>query len=205
MDPFAFPLQTTDYSLYVYDNLGCPKPGVSTIKVTVEPPIIAFAGNDTSVVVGQPLRLSGTGAPLYVWNPPTGLESNTIQNPTAILYEDISYQLKAYTPEGCFGLDTIKVKVFKTAPDIFVPNAFTPGRGSNNNFKPITPGISSLEYFRVYNRWGQLIYSTSQSGKGWDGNFAGKPQDSGTFVWMVKGTDYTGKTIAKKGTVVLIR
>jgi len=66
-------------------------------------------------------------------------------------------------------------------------------------------GISSLEYFRVYNRWGQLLFSTSQMGQGWDGRIQGQLQESNAYLWMLRGTDYTGKVIAKKGTVVLIR
>ncbi|HYC30236.1 MAG TPA: gliding motility-associated C-terminal domain-containing protein, partial [Chitinophagaceae bacterium] len=88
----------------------------------------------------------------------------------------------------------------------FVPNAFTPGKRSNNLFRPAAaPGISKLDFFRVYNRWGQLVYSTTEIGPGWDGTIAGKPQDAGTFVWIVQGTDFTGKRVFKKGTMVLIR
>ena len=53
--------------------------------------------------------------------------------------------------------------------------------------------------------WGQLIFSTTQIGKGWDGNFRGQPQSTGTFVWYAEATDYLGKKIAQKGTVILIR
>ncbi|HSZ85858.1 MAG TPA: gliding motility-associated C-terminal domain-containing protein, partial [Puia sp.] len=106
---------------------------------------------------------------------------------------------------GCYGESKISVRVFKTMPDIFVPNAFTPGKGINNIFRPIPVGISSLKYFRVYNRWGQLVYETERTEQGWNGTVGGKPQDSGTFVWMVQGVDYTGKIITKKGTMVLIR
>jgi gliding motility-associated-like protein len=102
-------------------------------------------------------------------------------------------------------MDTVNIKVFKTAPDIFVPNAFTPDLESNPVFRPIPVGISTLRYFRIFNRWGQLVFSTSQSGKGWDGTVSGKLQNAGTYAWMVEGTDYTGKTITKKGTMVLIR
>ncbi|HTQ28041.1 MAG TPA: gliding motility-associated C-terminal domain-containing protein, partial [Puia sp.] len=66
-------------------------------------------------------------------------------------------------------------------------------------------GIASMQYFRIYNRWGQLIYSTSRMGEGWDGTLNGKPQDTGSYVWMVQGIDYTGKVIFKKGTMTLIR
>ena len=102
-------------------------------------------------------------------------------------------------------MDTMTVKVFKTAPDIFVPNAFTPNRESNPVFRPIPVGISKLKYFRIFNRWGQLVFSTTQSGKGWDGMVSGKVQNAGTYAWMVEGIDYTGKTVTKKGTMVLIR
>ena len=205
LNPQAYPPQTTVYQLVVYDTLGCPKPGISKIMVRVNPPILAFAGNDTSIVIGQPLQLHGSGAPSFLWSPNFGLDRNDISDPLARLTENQTYIMKTFTEEGCFGYDTIHIKVFTTAPDIFVPNAFTPGSSTNNIFRPIPVGISKIEYFRVYNRNGMLLYNTSQMGMGWDGTFNGKTQDLGGYVWMVQGTDYTGKVVTKKGTMVLIR
>jgi hypothetical protein len=95
--------------------------------------------------------------------------------------------------------------VFKTAPDIFVPNAFTPGGPTNEVFRPVPVGISSLQFFRVYNRWGLLVYSTTRIGDGWDGRVGGRLQVSGAYVWMVAGTTYTGHTVSHKGTMILVR
>ena len=201
----VYPLQTTTYQLFVYDTLGCPKPGISTVTINVNPPIIAFAGNDTSIVVGEPLQLHGSGAPSFLWYPNFGLDRNDISDPSATLTQNQTYIMKTFTEAGCFAFDTINIKVFTTAPDIFVPNAFTPGGPANNIFRPIPVGISKIEYFRVYNRNGMLLYSTSKIGSGWDGMYNGKPQDVGGYVWTVQGTDYTGKVITKKGVVVLIR
>ena len=205
LNPKAFPPQTAVYELLVYDTLGCPKPGVSRTVVNVNPRILAFAGNDTSIVVGQPLQLHGSGAPSFLWFPDYGLNRNDISDPMATLTQNQTYVMKTFTEEGCFAYDTINIKVFTTAPDIFVPNAFTPDHSSNNIFRPIPVGISRLEYFRVYNRNGMLIYNTSQIGRGWDGTYNGKAQPVGGYVWMVEGTDYTGRVVVKKGTVVLIR
>ncbi|ULQ56771.1 PKD domain-containing protein [Flavihumibacter rivuli] len=205
LTPLARPRRTTQYVLSVLDNLGCPKPGRDTVLVTVRQPIRAFAGNDTSVVIGQPLQLNGSGAELFLWTPSTGLNFNNIANPVANLTQNQTYIMTAFTPEGCLGVDTINIKVFRTNPDIFVPNAFTPGKSTNTVFRPIPVGISQLEYFRVYNRWGQLVFSSSEATKGWDGKVGGQDQATGTYVWMVQGKDFTGKTIFKKGTVVLIR
>jgi gliding motility-associated-like protein len=206
LNPLAHPLVTTRYILSTRDSLsGCPKPSFDTIIVNVRAKIIAFAGHDTSIVVGQPLQLNASGGLLYSWSPPSGLNRTDIRNPIAILNDDMTYILRAYTPEDCESYDTINIKVFKTAPDIFVPNAFTPTGGHNRIFRPIPVGISNFEFFRVYNRWGQLVYSTNEAGKGWDGTISGKMQDPGSFVWMVQGVDFTGKTVFKKGTMVLIR
>jgi gliding motility-associated-like protein len=205
LNPTVHPLETTTYFLLSYDTLGCPKPGVSELMVEVNPEIHPFAGNDTSIVIGQPLKLHGEGAPSFLWYPNVALDRNDVQEPTAMLSENQTYFMKTFTEEGCFGYDTINIKVFKTAPDIFVPNAFTPDHASNAIFRPIPVGISSLDYFRVYNRNGTLVYSTQQVGSGWDGRYQGQPQPVGGYVWMVRGTDFTGKVVAKKGTVVLIR
>jgi gliding motility-associated-like protein len=204
LNPGAYPATSTTYILTAYDTLGCPKPGMDDVTVTVMPEINAFAGNDTAIVIGQPLRLTGQGAELFEWQPSFPLDRNDVGNPTAMLDNDITFVLKAYTENGCFSLDTMKVLVFKSDPDIFVPNAFAP-LGRNNILKPVAPGISTLHYFRVFNRYGQLMFTTSRTGEGWDGKYEGKTQDTGTYVWMVSGTDFTGKLITKKGTCVLIR
>ena len=87
-----------------------------------------------------------------------------------------------------------------------MPTGFTPnGDGKNDKFKPFTVGITNLNYFRVYNRWGQLIFSTAKLNDGWDGRVSGREQPSGTYVWMVQGVARDGKVITKKGTVTLIR
>ena len=207
----ATPSKTTDYIVKI-QNSGCPNTLADTFHVVVIPPIIVNAGNDTSVVINQPLQLKATSndttQDIFLWSSSLYLNNPNIPDPIGIYnseLDSITYLVKATDAYGCYGTASVTVKIFKTLPDIFVPSGFTPGKAINNIFKPIAVGISSLQFFRVYNRWGQLVYSTSQIGKGWDGILNGKPQDAGTFVWMVQGIDYLGKTISKKGTMVLIR
>jgi PKD repeat protein len=204
LHPLAYPRETTTYTLYAFDTLGCPKPSIDQVMVTVRPEIVTYAGNDTSVVRGQPLQLNATGADFFTWEPETGLSRTSIPNPVAVLEQNATYIIRSFTAEGCFDYDTLNVRVFKTAPDIFVPNAFVPA-GRNNELRPKPVGIAKLDYFRVFNRWGQLMFQTSQLEKGWDGRLNGNLQAAATYVWMVSGTDYTGRKVMRKGTAVLIR
>lgn len=87
-----------------------------------------------------------------------------------------------------------------------MPNSFTPnGDGINDVFRPILIGMKKLNYFKVYNRGGELIFSTNIQNNGWDGTFKGAAQDASVYVWIVEGIDYQGKTIFEKGSVTLIR
>jgi gliding motility-associated-like protein len=211
IDPVATPKGTGQfqYILSVYDNAGCPKPGSDTVIVTVLPKVIAFAGNDTVVVVGQPLQLNATGGLYYNWHPPIGLSSNSIANPIAVYdapADSIGYSVIVTDVAGCSATAYVNVKVFNTDPQVFVPTAFTPNAdGRNDVIRPIAVGIVRIDYFRIYNRWGQLIFSTTTNGKGWDGTINGEPQGTNTYVWIVRAIDYTGKEFFKKGSVTLIR
>lgn len=200
------PTASVQYNVRVTDTLGCPKPINDSVLVKVVR-IIANAGpRDTSVVLGQPLQLFATGGSIYNWTPPTYLNNANIANPLSNPKDSITYFLRVSDENGCFGLDTITVKVFRLAPGLYVPTAFTPNsNGVNDLFRPIALGIRSLESFRVYNRWGQLVFSTQKIGDGWDGNFKGDSQGTSTFVWYAEATDYLGKKIKQKGTVVLIK
>jgi gliding motility-associated-like protein len=66
-------------------------------------------------------------------------------------------------------------------------------------------GIKQLKFFRIYNRWGQLVFSTSEPGKGWNGVLGSSNQATDNFVYMVQAVDYLGKVITKKGNFVLVR
>lgn len=201
------PKETTQYIVAVTDNKGCPKPVYDTFNVKVVDPIAANAGpRDTAIVIGEPLQLTGTGGDIYSWSPIRGLSNPDAANPIANISSNIQYILTASTLEGCKGTDTISVKVYTVDPDIYVPSAFTPnGDGNNDIFKPILLGMKQLSFFNVYNRWGQLVFSTNQNGVGWDGTINGKKQDPATFIWSARGINYQGKQINKKGHVVLIR
>ena len=209
LTPTASPATTTNYILTTYDTLGCPKPFSDTVMVWVIPRVQAFAGNDTSVVANQPLQLNATGGSVYLWTPSFGMTNPLLSNPVVTLGPEtgtIKYTVRVSVPEGCYATDDINVKVFKTGPDIFIPSAFTPNNdGKNDVLKPIAVGMKSLTYFRVYNRWGQLLFSTGDIGKGWNGTFGGTDQASGTYVYTAEATDYQDKKVVKKGTVVLIR
>jgi gliding motility-associated-like protein len=206
----ASPKSSTGYILTIL-NMGCPNPLLDTFQINVDPPITVFAGHDTAVVVGQPLQLNATSSDpgdAFTWSPVSYLSNPNIFNPIALFtagLDSIRYTATATNDIGCTGSASIRIEVFTTQPDIFVPSAFTPTVNVNNIFKPILVGITSLQFFRVYNRYGQLVYSTSSTEAGWDGTLNGKIQEPSAYVWMVQGTSYTGKSIFKKGTVVLIR
>ncbi len=209
LSPTAGPISTTKYFLYAYDTKGCPKPGVDSTLVTVIPKLIANAGKDTTVVIQQPLQFNATGGTTYEWTPPIYLSDPTIGNPVGIYQsgtKKISYLLTAISPEGCIATDSITVTVFQTKPDLFIPTAFSPNNDNlNDYFKPSVIGMKQLNYFSVFNRWGQLMFTTNKLNEGWDGIFKGVKQPSGTYVFIAEAITYLGNVVRKKGTVQLIR
>jgi gliding motility-associated-like protein len=201
------PTANIRYIVNVRDTLGCPKPVKDTVWVYVAKQVIADAGpRDTTAVLDEPLYLHATGGDSYTWSPATWLNDPTSQNPVALPQDDIRYTVTATTLQGCTGTDFINVKLYKVDPDLYVPKAFTPnGDFLNDILKPILLGMRELHYFRIYNRNGQLIYSTTAKNEGWDGTFKGTAQEAGTFVWMAEGINYRGELRKKKGTSILIR
>ena len=207
--PVARPTTTTAYVLSSFNNGGCPKPGTDTIVVSVRARITAFAGRDTSVVVNQPLQLNATGGSSYQWLPPTYLSAANIANPVGVFTSEaefFKYKVLVFDEAGCYDSASLLVRIYKTLPSVFVPSAFTPnGDGKNDKLSPVGVGIQAIRYFNIYNRWGQLVFSTTTNGLGWDGRVNGREQGPGTFIWIVNAVDYKGEPYIQKGTVTLIR
>jgi len=147
------------------------------------------------------------------WNWDFGDGSNSSQtSPLPHLFPNTSTE-KNYTVTlvvenniGCY--DTaVKVITKLQSCYITVPNAFTPnGDGKNDYLYPLNAYKAVDLLFRVYNRYGQLVFETRDWTKKWDGTINGVPQDTGVFVWMLQYTDGdSGKRFFQKGTTVLIR
>lgn len=205
------PVGDIRYIVSITDTLGCPKPATDSIWVRVYPKIKASTGiRDTSIVIGQTIQLNaggGTNADSYLWVPPNWLSSDRIKSPVAAPETDIEYKVQITTQLGnCTGRDSVRIKVFLLPPSFYVPTAFSPNADGNNDvLRPIALGIRRLNYFKVFNRLGQLVFSTTEIGKGWDGFYKGNPQDPAGYVWLAEGVTFKGEVITRKGNAVLIR
>lgn len=198
---------TRQFTLKVTDNYGCNFSVTDSVIVTMQPALVAFAGNDTNAILGRPHQLMATGrnATDFVWSPAAPLNNPFIVNPLAVIYNDTYFYVRLTDAIGCTDDDTIFVKAYE-GPTYYLPNAFTPnGDGLNEVFFPTPVGIRSTEYFRVFDRYGALMYQTKEWLKGWDGKLKGKPASPGTYVWMIKGIDVNGSVVEMKGTVILLR
>lgn len=191
-------------SLTVATQNGCSTTLVKPIDVVMP---FAYAGPDTIVVYGQPYQLQGigSGSGTYSWTPAAGLSNAAIANPIARLLQDERFILTTTSAGGCVATDDVFIKVV-TDFDVYIPTAFTPNGNNNNDLLiPYPVGIKQLNYFRVFNRYGQLIYSTKQFGTGWDGKINGKLQPVGTYVWMLQAVNLLGQIINKSGTTILLQ
>ena len=193
------------------DANGCSSVISDQVIVRVTPPIkVTTFPLDTIVYAGVQIPLLATSAGTdYSWSPATALDNPNIANPiaTAPLTDGavVTYKVTATTSAGCAGDGFVTVRVFK-GPDIYMVTGFTPnGDGKNETFIPFPVGIKQLKYFKVFNRWGQMLFSTTTLNKGWDGRMGGFEQPSGVYIWMIEGVTVDNKIISKKGTVTLIR
>jgi len=147
----------------------------------------------------------------YLWRPPVGLNSYVVRTPIFNYNAETEYTITITPPDGnCPIVDTQRV-VLRVGPPpckpaIDVPNAWSPnGDGHNDKLRPLTIDITELKYFRVFNRWGQLVFETNIIGQGWDGIFNGKPQVMDVYTWTLEAIGCDGRYYKRAGNSVLMR
>ena len=176
-------------------NVESAKEGVSYT------PITSMVGKAVSLVA-RPL------GDFYEWFPTAGFNSPYIRMPILTTPEkEQLYKVKITTKSGCQIVDSQLVRIFDEQ-DIMVAGGFTPNNdGKNDKVYPILIGISSFQYIKIFNRWGNLVFQTSSTDpeQGWDGTYQGQPQPADTYTWVVYGVGDNGREIRKSGSVILIR
>ncbi|MEO8173948.1 MAG: T9SS type B sorting domain-containing protein, partial [Sediminibacterium sp.] len=190
------------------NNLACPTlTDQMTAVYNIEAPSIAVRYDTAFAVNGRPFVLSAREiGSVYLWRPATGLSSAVVRTPTATLSTDATYTVSITSSSGCVTTDTVFVKLRNTG-EIYVAQGFTPnGDGLNDRAYPILVGAKQLVYFKIFNRWGNLLFQTNDEApqNGWDGKYQGRMQQAGTYTWSAEIIDGNGNTIQKKGSLLLI-
>ena len=147
----------------------------------------------------------------YEWTPPQNINCNdaACSAPTITVKNNICYTVKATNIYGCSGGDTICISTFCKNSQVFIPNAFTPnGLAENSKFMVRASGIASIKSFRVFNRWGRVVFernnfAPNDPAYGWDGMINGKPADMGVYVYTVEVVCENGTPYFYKGNVTL--
>lgn len=154
--------------------------------------------------------LTATGGTNYTWTPTTGLSCTNCPNPTAAPDVTTTYYVTSTEANGCTGSDSAIVKIKLPCGELFVPTIFSPndnGPAANNALCVFgTPECIEEFLFQVYDRWGEKVFETEDITKCWDGNYKGKPMNSGIFVYRLqaKVSNQTEK-INVSGNTTLVR
>lgn len=204
-NPLAFPDTSTEFTVKAINQYGCADSASFMIEV-VSPPLKNYF-RDTMLIVGEYLQLySNNPTHLLGWQPPIWLNCYQCANPLAQPLKTTTYTLSTTDAFGCFSmLDSMLIEV-KEAYSVSVPNAFTPnGDGQNDLIFVRGWGIKELLEFKIYNRWGEMVFETSELSEGWDGFYKNKAQDIDTYVYTVKALMYNNEVFNKKGNISLLR
>lgn len=200
------PNSSATYTVDITDNVCGFDTSINVITdVHPIPVVVATKSNDINCTVPSAV-LEVSGAQEYSWTP-----SNSLTDPgsaTTISNADTTtlYTVIGSNEFGCSSSATLLVAVDRSgAPTFIVPNAFTPNNdGKNDCFGIQRWGNTEIKQFAVYNRWGSLVFQTSDASKCWDGTANGKLQQAGGYVYVIRANTLCGEVI-RKGLVTLIR
>lgn len=194
---------TYDITLTVANAYGTDQI-ISTIEVLELPEIIGTGDTliemtGTAVLTAEPVDNG-----FIFWAPEDEITCDGCVTVSVSPLVTTEYYPSIIGVNGCIGRDTITVSViFDDVID--VPSAFSPnGDGMNDVLRVLGPGITELD-FRIYNRYGQLVFQTDDQTEGWDGTFEGEPVNQGVFVYTITYQLVDQSSGKKSGNVTLIK
>lgn len=196
------PINDINYTGIATSSFGCKD--TLTFSVHMYPAAVISLIDSVVLFPGETYQLLPiTNAHYHTWSPPIGLTDTNTINPVADPSVTTLYKLRAVTEDGCIATDSVRVRVMENSV-ITVANAFIPG-GYSGNLKAQLRGIARLRYFRIFNRWGVMVYESTDITEGWDGTLDGKPQPAGVYVYEAEALTSTGQVIHKQGNITVLK
>jgi gliding motility-associated-like protein len=199
-----------EYKAFMYlSSTACANHADTTYEnIKVETPLKGKRYEDVAVLQGKSKKLEARDFGVkYLWTPATQLDNPNIKEPTVKAEKEQLYQVSITSKSGCVTVDTVKVVLFDKC-DIKAPEGFSPNDdGNNDRFYPFKIGIKTMKLFRIYDRFGNLVYDNKNAtnADGWDGKKDGKKLPVGVYVWVAEGTGEDDQPIKRSGNVILVK
>jgi gliding motility-associated-like protein len=212
-NPLANPPSTTAYRVVGYGNDNCFT-DTADVTLTVHPSPEIRTGGPREVPAGtsQTLQVQGSGDVLqWSWYPNKWISCADCATPVITPKGDVTYNITATNSYGCKAIALLPVKLVCPGSTAFIPNSFSPnGDGQNDVFYVRGGGISAVRSFRIFNRWGQLVFEktncrTDDPGCGWDGRINGRLVNPDVYVYFVELTCDTNEPLELRGNVTVLR
>nr|WP_222840241.1 T9SS type B sorting domain-containing protein [Flavihumibacter stibioxidans] len=210
------PTATTTYTMLSATDRNCTNTvqGIAhTVWITLPidgknlPPVFTTSNTPTQLQG----RNIGDNYNMFNWFPPRGLSRYNIIDPVFNYDKRTEYKIEMRSEAGCVTVDTMRVEIINSTepgarPTLHVPTVWTPnGDGRNDLLFPFTINVRELRHFRVFNRWGELVYETKTIGQGWNGYYKGAIQPIDTYTWTAEAVGINGEIFKVTGLVALMR
>lgn len=200
------PLLTANYQVMVVDTNGCSN--VDTATIFVINPLI-LSDWDTTIVIGDSVCMpinAEAGLYLFDWTPTQGLDCPTCASPCLQPMEKVTHSVSVTDILGCFTANAdytvdIYPETFLAMPTTFTPN----GDGANDVVSVEGWGIKQLEEFRIFNRWGEELFFTTNQEEGWDGYYKGVLQNNDVYVYKIRAYTWRDELKTLEGYINLLR
>lgn len=177
--------------------------------INIEFPIAGLRMPSVSAYLGQLTPIAARPIPTYkyLWTPSRGIDHPDSASINFNYQQTQEYLINLKATSGCITYDTVLVRVFNDKlVDIFVPKSFTPnGDGINDVLYPYITGIKIFNYFKVFNRFGKLMFETTNQDAGWNGMAGGTQQPMAIYIWVAMGIGLDGNPVEKRGETLLLR
>jgi len=201
-------LIASDYTVQVTDANGCTASTSVTISSS-NPPVADIGTLQSEITQGNSTVLIGSGGTNYTWTPAVSLSCYTCSMPIANPLTTTTYTLYVTDDYGCADSSVITIKVKTSCSgdnDIYIANIFSPnGDGKNDVLNIEGNGLSNI-YWSIYDRWGNMVFETTDQSQGWDGTKNGSETGTGTYVYYLKATCIKTNTEVKiKGNVSVVK
>jgi gliding motility-associated-like protein len=202
----ASPTETITYTATVTNTYGCSTSNKKTILVNEPIDFTRSPAGDTTIYLGQKvqLKISTSSEDVeYSWTPHSNITCTHCNDPWVSPKESTTYSVEM--KDGCF--DYIENFIVNVISDFYLeaPSAFTPNGDSNNDvFRFESKNISVFD-LKIFNRWGEIVFSTNDVNEGWDGNVNGHPQNIDTYKYVISAETIHGYRFERKGEFLLLK